>query len=365
MYCTFALTIASLKMFLRNRQALFFSLFMPLMILCIFGSMDFDKPPKMNIGLITHHPNLPTQEFLKHIREVQALGITEGTLDAELAELNSGNRTAVLDVPDDLVSLTVSATPKQLKVYVNESRPIEAQMAMSVLNQMADRVSMTLAATPQIITLERTPISARHVRYVEFLLPGIIAMSIMQMSVFSVAFVFARYREQGILKRLMATPMRPGQFVTANILTRLCMALAQAFLFVLFGMLIFHIHVAGAYWLLALCVFLGALMFLGLGFTISGLAKTIETVPVYANLIVFPMLFLGNVFFPASGMPPWLRTLASFLPLSYFANALRAVMTDAAGPSAIADNLAGMLVWAVILVTLATITFRFHGNEGV
>jgi ABC-2 type transport system permease protein len=363
MYCTYILTIASMKMFLRNRQALFFSLFMPLIILFIFGSIDFDNPGRMQIGLVTHSPTIPTAQFVKQIRSVKTLSIHVGTLDSELAELSSGNRTAVIDVPDDLLSHINSPQPRQLSVYVNAGRPLEAQIALAFLNQLADHVSLVVAGAPVLFTIKQQSVTAHNFRYIEFLLPGVIAMAVMQMSVFSVAFVFTRYKEQGILKRLLATPMRPTEFVIANIITRLFMAVAQSSLFIALGIAGFHIHIAGSFWLLALCVILGGLMFLGLGFTISGLSKTIETAPLLANIVVFPMLFMGNVFFSVSNMPPWLRTFASYLPLTFFASAMRGVMTNGAGPSEIHRELIGMFVWATILIALAIFSFRFQEKD--
>src|SRR6185503_14498971 len=112
--------------------------------------------------------------------------------------------------------------------------------------------------------------------------------------------------------------MRPFEFVTANILTRLLMALAQAAIFVALGVLAYNVHVAGAWWLLTLSVILGSLMFLGLGFTISGLSKNTESVPVLSNILVFPMMFLGGVFFSVSNMPVWLQHVAKYLPLTFF-----------------------------------------------
>ena len=103
------------------------------------------------------------------------------------------------------------------------------------------------------------------------------------------------------------------QFVTANIITRLTMSAAQAAIFILIGGQIFHVHVMGAYWLLAICAIFGGLMFLGLGFTISGLSKSIETVPVLANLACFPCSS-GNVFFAGSSMPARLQHIADCLP---------------------------------------------------
>jgi ABC-2 type transport system permease protein len=364
MYCTYILTIASLKMFLRNRQALFFSLVMPLIILFIFGSMDFDRPGRMHIGLVTHAPSLTTAQFVDQVLSAKTLSIETGTLKSELAKLNGGNRTAVIDVPDDLID-PLNAEPRELSVYVNAGRPIEAQMAISFLNQLADRVSLAVARVPVLFTIKQQSVAAHNFRYIEFLLPGVIAMAIMQMSVFSVAFVFTRYKEQGILKRLLATPMRPHQFVVANIITRLFMAIAQASLFITLGIVNFHIHIAGSFWLLGICIILGALMFLGLGFTISGLSKTIETAPLLANIVVFPMLFMGNVFFAVSNMPPWLRWIADYLPLTFFSGALRGVITNGAGLAQIERELIGMFVWAVLLIALAIFTFRIQDTENV
>jgi ABC-2 type transport system permease protein len=93
-------------------------------------------------------------------------------------------------------------------------------------------------------------------RYIEFLLPGLIALSVMQMSVFSVAFVFTQYKEKGVLKRLLATPMKPLQFVAANAITRLIVSVVQAAIFIVMGILLFKVHIIGSYWLLhcALCL---------------------------------------------------------------------------------------------------------------
>jgi ABC-2 type transport system permease protein len=117
--------------------------------------------------------------------------------------------------------------------------------------------------------------------------------------------------------------------------------------------------------LLALAVVLGAVMFLGLGFSVSGFAKTVDSVPVFANLVVFPMMFLGGTFFAVSNMPPWLQTVAHLLPLTFFSDAVRQIMTVGAGLSEVKWDLVGMAVWAAILITLATITFSFQEKDSV
>lgn len=365
MYCIYQMTIACLKMFVRNKQALFFSLIMPMMILLIFGSMNFDKRPKLTIGLVTHSPNLPTGEFVKQLKSFDALVVDSGTLESETARLKSGDRIAVVVVPDDLLNLGPAKNPHEMLVYANEGRPMEVQILMSILNTFRDRASMKIAGLEPAFAIEQQKTAVHNFRYIEFLVPGVIAMAVMQMAVFSVAFVFAQYREKGILKRLMATPMRPYQFVTANVITRLIVSVIQAYIFVVTGLAVYHVHVAGSYVPLTVCIILGSLAFLGLGFTVSGLSKTIETVPVLANIIVFPMLFLGSVFFAATNMPAWLQPIADGLPLSYLSKSLRGIMTDGLGFAQLKGQFIGLSVWAAILLTLATVTFRFQTRDNM
>jgi len=350
-------------MFLRNRQALFFSLFMPFLILVIFGNMNFGKQSPAVVGLVVGKPNHGTAEMISHLKEIPSITVKEESLEQGKQELKSGDISAVVVIPDDLISIPPAATRPELTAYVNQGQQMQSSIVMNVLGTAADKASLMMSNAKPAFAIKPESIDAPTQRYIDFLLPGVIAMSVMQMSVLSVAFVFARYREQGVLKRILATPIKPYQFVTANILARLTISLAQTAVFAVLGVVLFHVQIVGAIWLLVLCVVLGAVMFLGLGFTISGLAKTIETVPVYANLIVFPMLFLGNVFFGTSNAPKWLKPLAEHLPLTYFSRALRSVMTDGAGFWEVRWNLLGTFVWAVVLVTLATITFRVQDPE--
>ena len=89
----------------------------------------------------------------------------------------------------------------------------------------------------------------------------------------------------------------------------------------------------------------------------------VESVPALANLIVFPMLFLGGTFFPVTGMPGWLQAIAKLLPLTFFSTALREVMTKDAGLGAIKWDILGMLAWGAVLISTAILTFSFQERE--
>lgn len=362
MYTLKTLTLSSIKMFVRNRQAVFFTLFMPVIIMTVFGLIGFDKPQKIAVGLVAAAPTPATEQFVESLKKIEAFDLHRSDEATERAALKDGDRAVVLLIPDDLMPDPSAGQPstKTLTALTNLSQQQQSQIALSVLTQILDQTSLQLAQSPKFFEVKSESIDSRNLKYIDFLLPGVVALAIMQMAVFSVSFVFVDYKEKGILKRLLATPIKPYQFVTANVITRLMVAVVQSAILIAVGILLYNTQVIGSYWLVLLAVMLGSIMFLGLGFAISGLAKTVEAVPAIANLIVFPMLFLGGTFFPIDSMPDWLQNIVQFLPLTYFSNALREVMVNDASLGMIAKDLYFMAAWSVILVFLAMLTFRFE-----
>ena len=357
-----ALLKASVVMFVRNKQALFFSFFMPVVIMGIFGLVGFDKTQQYDVGIVVNAPAPQTAAYIEQLKSFGLFKIHQGTLEDEQKALKEGDRSVVIAMPSDFID-SATVVPQQLTAYINESQQAQSQAILSIVNQTLDKTSIALAGGHQYFSVVQEKVDSRNLHYIDFLLPGLIGMSVMQMSVFSVAFVFVQYKEKGVLRRLAATPMQPLQFVAANTITRLVVSVVQALIFILMGVLIMKATVVGSYLLMLVCILLGALMFLGLGFTISGIAKTVESIPALANLIVFPMLFLGGTFFPISGMPSWLQAVAKFLPLSFFTTSLREVMTKDASLGMIKWDLLGMLVWATLLIGTATVTFGFQERE--
>jgi ABC-2 type transport system permease protein len=358
---TLQLTTASLKMFLRNRQAMFFTLFIPFVFITIFSLIGFDRVPQIDLGVVAVSPNAATQQFIGQLEQVSAFHVQRGSEADERNALASGERALVMLVPDALLPEPgVRPQLQTVKLLKNMGEEQQAATATTILTQMFDKTTLAQAKAPELFRLETEAINARNVRYIDFVLPGIVALSIMQVAVFSVAFVFADYKEKGILKRLIATPMRPYQFVSANVVTRLIVALVQSGLLLVLGAIVFKAHVYGNPLLVALVAALGSIMFLGLGFTISGLSKTVEAVPAIANLIVFPMMFLSGVFFPLNAMPDWLQNVVQYFPLTYFAHAMREVVAEGAGIAAIASDLWWMGAWAAVMLVLAIVTFRFE-----
>ncbi|HET9847389.1 MAG TPA: ABC transporter permease, partial [Candidatus Dormibacteraeota bacterium] len=202
------LTLSSLKAYFRNFSALFFSFLIPLVIMGIFGLINFgSSTPSVNIGIVDQANNRASVQIIQNLKSIKAVKLHTGGLDSEKHELEQGNRDLVAVLPPSIGQGSTAMT-----AYYNQGNPQNSQVAIAIMNQFADRASFAYAGVTPAFTLDTHPVQSRNLTYVDFLVPGIIAMSIMQTGLFGVVFTFVQWKQRGILRRLMATPMRVRDF---------------------------------------------------------------------------------------------------------------------------------------------------------
>jgi ABC-type multidrug transport system permease subunit len=216
---------------------------------------------------------------------------------------------------------------------------------------------LLLAAAPGA---QRQPVTGAAVRYVDWLFPGILGMNMMFSCLFGVGYVVLRYRKTGFLKRLHATPLTAFEFLTAQVLSRLCLILfVTTILYVGVGTII-HFHSAGNIALLLLLAVLGALSMIALGLTIAAGVSSEELVGGMLNLLTWPMMLVSGIWFSLEGSPRWVQWAAHIFPLTHVLEGGRAVMLDGAGIAQIAPNLLYLGVTALIFLTFGAWSFRWR-----
>ncbi len=350
------LTFSSMKAYFRNFGALFFTFLIPLVILGIFGLINFgNNTASVNVGVVDQANNQVSQKIISDLRGVKAVKLHSGNLDSEKKELVHGNRDLVAVLPASIGQGSTAIT-----AYYNQGNPPNSQIAIAIMNQFVDRASFAVAGTSPAFTLTTEPIQSRNLTYVDFLVPGIIAMSIMQTGLFGVVFTFVQWKQRGILRRLMATPMRVRDFFFSQLVTRMATVALQLVVLLVVGLLVFRIHFIGNVLYLLIVGILGGAIFLAIGLAISGFAKSEETAAPVANIISLPLMFLSGVFFARSNMPDWLQAITQFSPLTYVADALRSISLDGASLWGVRTDLIGILVWLAAAVVLATRLFRWE-----
>ncbi|MDX9958669.1 MAG: ABC transporter permease [Spirochaetia bacterium] len=206
---------------------------------------------------------------------------------------------------------------------------------------------------------ERT-VTGRATRYVDWLVPGVIGMNMMFSSLFGVGYVIVRYRKNGVLKRLKATPVHALNFVSAQAASRLVIVLLTS-IFVFAGTnLLLRFVMRGSYLDLLLLTTLGILCMISLGLVFASRMRSEELAGGVLNLVTIPMLALSGVFFSLEGSPPILRTISRGFPLTHFIEAARKIMLDGAGLVQVAPNLLFLASLTGVFLLLSAASFKWE-----
>jgi ABC-2 type transport system permease protein len=196
-------------------------------------------------------------------------------------------------------------------------------------------------------------------RYIDFLIPGLIGMNLMNSGMWSIGFALVDMRQRKLLKRFVATPMRRSDFLLALAVGRLVLMITEVGLLLGFGALIFHIRVLGSLLSILLLSAIGAVGFAGLGLLTASRAQKIESVSGLINLIMMPMWIFSGVFFSYERFPAAIHPFIKALPLTALNDALRATILEGAPLTTQAGRLLVLLLWGGISFALALRWFRW------
>ncbi|HXA30365.1 MAG TPA: ABC transporter permease [Candidatus Angelobacter sp.] len=342
-----ALLVASLKMFYRNKHSIFWTLLLPVIILGVFALLNLGGGVTAQLGVVDTVHTARSQQLVAELERSALVSVHTGdSLAGEQSALSSGDRDALLVIGGRGPALTL-----------NSARSRESAAARLVVDDAVRRTGQVAVASPVSVT---TVNNGRNQGYTDFLIPGIIALSVMQTGLFTVLYTFVHLRQRGILRRLKATPLRAADFLAAQVGTRLILAAAQTLILILIALLVFRISIYGnVAWLLLVAV-LGAAVFLALGFAISGSTGSVESAAPIANAIGLPMIVLSGAFFSRGGMPGWLHGITDLLPLTYLVDGLRHISYDGWGLLDIRTDLLGLGAWLVVSGLLAVRLFRWE-----
>ncbi len=356
------LTVASFKMYFRQREALIWSFLLPLFLIILFSFVRFNGMGTVDVGIITGAQGDSTRPaWLNELRKVESLKVSEGNHDAELAALEKGERDVVLDVASPEGDAGNAGTGSvTVTAYLNDGRPQQAQIGMLVIQRVLDEAGFRRTPMPGRIVLIPKSVKSRNLTYLDFLIPGIIAMSIMQLGVFGVAFGFVSLKKRGIFRRLSVTPIRPSDFISAQVAMRVFVTMLQIGLMVGVGIVFLHLHFIGSIFLMAFLGILGATVFLGFGFAIAGVSKSEDQVAPIANVVSLPMMLLSGVFFDRSNLPGLVRHITDFIPLTPLADGMRGVAINGATFGQIIPQILSLVVWGVISCVVAVKLFRWE-----
>jgi ABC-2 type transport system permease protein len=349
-----AMVKANLKMTVRNRQALFWNLAFPAIFILIFGAVfSNDNGVTFKVG-ITGVDSPYRAAVIQTLEANSSFDVHIGDQDKELKALKDNDRDYVLVFAQPAAGQTVAP----VQISYDETQGPNAQVGINVLSQ----VLMGVAGGENAAPITTHPIETLNITYIDFFIPGILAMSIMNAGVIGLSTAFVTYREKGILRRIKVTPFSLTSFILARIVTTLLIAVLQAVVLISLGYFIYGFTMRGNVFLVLITIIIGALAFLAIGFALSGIARNTETAASYANLVTFPMLFLSGTFFPIDSLPTWLQGLTRILPLRYLIDALRDPMMRGLGIAATWTDLLVLLAVFAVAMVVAVRFFKWDAR---
>lgn len=239
--------------------------------------------------------------------------------------------------------------------YVNEESP-EGTLVRTLFTAMNG--GMESRGTVRTFTPQQ--VSGRPIRYVDWFVPGIIGMNIMFSGVFGVGFVLVRYRKNGVLKRVKATPVSPLQFVSAQVASRFVIVIVTSVVVFAGTNLALHFMMLGSYFLLLLHTMLAVVCMISLGLVFAARIRSEELASGLINLVTLPMIMASGVFFSLEGTPAIVQTVSKAFPLTHFISGARAIMLDGAGIAEVAPSMLVLAGFTVLFLGTASALFRWE-----
>ncbi|MEQ8954797.1 MAG: ABC transporter permease [Gammaproteobacteria bacterium] len=348
------LTLVFMKIFWRDRRSIFFSLFFPIVFMTVFAFASNRGQDAVALGIINQSTSPLAAEFAQMLVEDPRFNVSVGEEPRLREELVNGDQTLLLVIPEEF---SASSDGTELRVIVDAAQVQLLSLIMPVLEQTLLSIEREFRNIEPMFTLAIEDVQARSQRYIDFLLPGLMAFTLMQLSIAGSGFNIVEYRRKGVLKRLFVTPIHPRDFIMAIVLARMGIVLVQLSILILFAALLLDVRILGNFASYYLVVVLGTFIFLCIGFCLGSVAKTQESIGAIGNLVIMPQIFLSGIFYPIESMPEVIQPVAYVLPLSFVSTGMREIANAGATLAEVMPSLIGIAVWLVLSFVLATRMF--------
>jgi ABC-type multidrug transport system permease subunit len=338
------LTLARLREFYREPEAVFWVYGFPILLVVGLGIAFRNQPvEQIKVDVVAG----PKAQAVVDALATQERFVPElVTSDEARMHLRTGRTALVIEVGDGETPL--------YEYQFDPTRP-ESVLAEAAVDDALQRA----AGRQDIVAVRFEEFKEPGGRYIDFLVPGLLGMSLMGGGLWGVGFVTVDMRIRKLLKRFLATPMRKTDFLGGVMLSRLLFLVPEVLVLLIFARLAFGVVIYGSLLSVAFLILLGAVTFAGLGLLVASRAKTLEAVSGLMNLVMLPMWLLSGIFFSSDRFPEAAQPFIQLLPLTALNNSLRAVMQEGASLASQLPEIGLLAGWAVVTFILALKLFRW------
>lgn len=318
--------------FKREKSAVFFTFFFPLMLMVLFGYIFAGSE---DTSVIIHLQDLDDTELSRNLTgildSIESIDLKKVKANENVDNYMKDNEVNFLVIIpkgySDAIISKMSYNPNAtFNLTVKYDPSVSSTgLKLSLLNSVLQEVNKGLVGAKDTIFIDTDSIVSESFDYIEFFIPGVIALTVMTTAVFNTIFGEMENKQKGIIRKLSTTPITRGEYILSNMVFQLFLALCSTVMILIVGYLVFgavlHFNI-----FLPIILIVEAFGFTGLAMLVTRSATEASSASIAANLITFPMMFLSGSFFPVENMPEFLKTVATILPLYYVNEGLREAM---------------------------------------
>jgi ABC-2 type transport system permease protein len=348
--------IVSIKSFYREKTAVFFRVAFPVILILVFGTIFMNQD---NVRFDFYVQDLDqtnlSAELVKILESSEKFKITEVDPAINATQYAKKNKlNLVVVIPKDYEKFLLQRMKRKdlnasvTITYIYDPSSTSVNTKMQILNSVFAEINQRMSGKPPFITPAETSILSSKYRFIDFFVPGIIAMAVMTASLFGAVNVNAELRQKGVIKKLSTTPITHTDWILSNVLYQFLLSVISTISILLVSYTVFHVSLQLNFWL-PVFVVLDVFAFVGIGMILTRVAEEAESAAAAANAIMLPMMFLSGTFFPVEMMPGFLQKFSRILPLYYVNEGLRASMI-------FADNMIALRC-SVIIGVFAAVAF--------
>lgn len=338
---------ARLKEFYREPEALFWVYGFPIFMTIALGiAFRNQGVPQVTVDVASGQN---TTQIVAALGNRPNFLVTESSAESARKRLRTGKTDVVL-----IVDATNANAPQYTYEY-DPSRPESA----TARNTLDDALQRAAGRKDVVVTMDEK-LDEPGGRYIDFLVPGLLGMSLMGGGLWGVGFVTVDMRIRKLLKRFVATPMKKRDFLAGIMLSRMAFMVPEVAILLIFAWLVFGVTIQGNLLAVVFLIVLGAVTFSGIGLLVASRAKTIEAVSGMMNLVMVPMWIFSGIFFSSERFPAAAQPFILALPLTPLIRALRAVMQEGAPIWSQGPMIAILAAYAAVTFALALKLFRWQ-----
>jgi ABC-2 type transport system permease protein len=341
----------------RNTGFWLSSLIVAVVSILVFGWLFNPDTRPFDLAIVDEDGSEPALSLVAAFESVDNADVTAGGRQSELSSLEEGHRAAVLIIPEGF-GASLAEGHASVLAYYDDSDLIRIGYVTSTVSAVIGAFNEDISGDASSVSLDTRSISTVKTRYIDFLIPGMVGMAIMYINL-GVGFMLVTWRDQGVLRRLGVTPLRPSNLILSQAVSFSVVSLMQVVIILGLGYLVFGVSINGSFAWLAVTVALGISTMLAIGYLIGSFLHTPTAVNAVINAVAFPMIFLGKSYFPLD-TPPALTPLVQAMPLTHINDAMREVVNGSGELGDLWVSWAALGVWILIGFTASVRAFRWQ-----